>query len=177
MLDYIVGIDPDCERSGIAIVDIDGRELMEAGTLDFFSLMEKLRNFRLWTDSMHKHFAVIIEGGWLNKGNWHLGSHIFGMKNFMSLSKAAEIGRATGRNHQTGMLIEQMCEHMGLEHETVKPLKKCWQGKDGKITAEELKAITGYHARTNQDARDAALLAWYHAGLPIRVKPRDTSSL
>lgn len=48
-----------------------------------------------------------------------------------------------------------------------------WQGKDGKITAEELQHITGYDRRTNQDARDAALLAWVYGGLPLKMcKPK-----
>lgn len=43
--------------------------------------------------------------------------------------------------------------------------------KDGKITHEELAYFTGIMGRTNTEMRDAALLAWNHAGLPIRVKP------
>lgn len=170
---YIIGIDPDCERSGVAIVDVESRSLMDVGTLDFFGLYDKFKSFKLWTSSMQKNFHVIIEGGWLNKGNWHLGSHVFGSKNFMSLAKSCEIGRGVGRNHQTGMLIEEMCRYCGISYDVVKPLKKCWHGNDGKITAEELTAFTGWHARTSQDARDAALLAWVHAGLPIRITPHE----
>lgn len=43
-------------------------------------------------------------------------------------------------------------------------------GKDGKITHEELASFTGVKERTNQEGRDAALLAWTYAGLPIRMK-------
>lgn len=49
-------------------------------------------------------------------------------------------------------------------------LRKGWKGKDGKITHDELASFTGLMGRTNQDVRDAALLAWAFAGLPIRVK-------
>ena len=45
------------------------------------------------------------------------------------------------------------------------------KGKDRKITAEELKAFTGVTGRTNQEGRDAALLAWEYAGLPIKMRP------
>ena len=53
----------------------------------------------------------------------------------------------------------------------MKPLKKCWRGTGGKITQEELEYMTGkLDRRVSQDARDAALMAWWFAGLPIKVK-------
>ena len=42
-----------------------------------------------------------------------------------------------------------------------------WKGKDGKITHDELAAFTGIMGRTNQEGRDAALLAWTWAGFPL----------
>lgn len=75
-------------------------------------------------------------------------------------------------NHQTGILTEQMCEAMGIPCRVVKPLRKCWKGDGGKITHAELQNIVGVTCklpRTNQDQRDACLLAWVHAGLPIRI--------
>jgi hypothetical protein len=52
-----------------------------------------------------------------------------------------------------------------------------WKGRDGKITHEELQHLaiitdkTNHITnKTNQEARDAALLAWEYAGLPIRIK-------
>jgi hypothetical protein len=66
-----------------------------------------------------------------------------------------------------------MAEHYGLHVTLRRPLTKCWHGKDRKITQAELEAITGTAGRTNQEMRDAALLAWVEAGLPIRVKPKS----
>jgi len=63
-----------------------------------------------------------------------------------------------------------MCKHYGIEVIEHFPLRKIWKGKDGKITQEELASFTGLKGRTNQDARDAALLAWSFANLPIRLK-------
>ena len=107
---------------------------------------------------------VVIEAGWLNKSNWHLHRGF-------SIAKAAEVGRATGRNHQTGILIAEMCDYLGVPYVLRKPLRKVWQGKDGKITAKELSVFTGLRGRTNQEGRDAALLAWCEAGLPIKISP------
>ena len=44
-----------------------------------------------------------------------------------------------------------------------------WQGKDGKITQQEIASFTGITGRNNQEERDAALLAWVYAGLPIKI--------
>ena len=41
------------------------------------------------------------------------------------------------------------------------PLKKVWKGTGGKITqAEILRIIPGFPKRSNQEVRDAALIAW-----------------
>jgi hypothetical protein len=54
-------------------------------------------------------------------------------------------------------------------------LKKCWKGKDGKITQDEIAYFVSAGEkmpRMNQDQRDALLLAWVCAGYPVRVKPQ-----
>ena len=64
-----------------------------------------------------------------------------------------------------------MAKHIGFEVEEVKPLKKLWKGRDGKITQEELENIIGpLNVRLSQDSRDAALLAWWYAGLPVKMR-------
>ncbi|WGU68242.1 hypothetical protein QIU18_00410 [Capnocytophaga canimorsus] len=62
-----------------------------------------------------------------------------------------------------------MCKHYGLEVQEIRPLKKMWKGKDGKITHEELASFTGITGKTNQDMRDSALISWCFANLPIRI--------
>jgi hypothetical protein len=63
-----------------------------------------------------------------------------------------------------------------MPHEEIKPLNlrikghNIWNGKDGKITHEELAAFTGLKGRTNQEERDAALIAWNYAGFPLTKK-------
>lgn len=79
-----------------------------------------------------KKIKVVIEGGWLNKSNWHV------LNRFMTAVKAAAIGRSTGMNHQTGILIVECCKHYNIPCEIIKPLKKCWKGKDGKSRRTKL---------------------------------------
>lgn len=152
MARYVIGIDPDCERSGYGVVNVETREVVDAGACDFPTLFDVMDVWR-----RGEKVSVYIEGGWLNNGNWHLLGR-------MTAARAAAIGRSVGRNHQTGMLIEQMARRMGYDVHVVKPLRKCWRGKDGKITDKELQAVTSYAKRCNQDARDAVLLAWVYAG-------------
>ena len=158
MARYVIGIDPDCERSGYGVVNVETREVVDAGACDFPTLFDVMDVWR-----RGDKVSVYIEGGWLNNGNWHLLGR-------MTAARAAAIGRSVGRNHQTGMLIEQMARRQGYDVRVVKPLRKQWRGKDGKITAKELQAVTSYAKRCNQDARDAVLLAWVYAGLPVRAR-------
>lgn len=158
--DVFVGIDPDCDKSGVAVVYRSTRDVTVCKER-FFEISDHLERLQEHNGKV----IVVVEGGWLNQGNWHIGNYR------TSPAKAAAIGRYVGMNHQTGILITQMCEKLQIPYEVVKPLPKRWAGADGKITAEELKYFTGYDKRTNQDERDAILLAWNYAGLPIRVKP------
>ena len=161
-----IGIDPDNQESGVGIVYKDTRQV-QAYKMDFPRLISFLR---LANESTER-IDVIIEGGWLNKSNWHV------LGRFMSTRKAAAIGRSAGMNHQTGILIQQMCESIGIHPTVVKPLKKCWKGKDGKITQDEAKYFMGNDIpRMNQDQRDALLLAWVYAGLPVKVAPKKPTT-
>ena len=162
--DRIIGIDPDAVKSGFARLDVKER-IVRYRTLEFPSLIEHLKREYRRADLMQQNIIVIIEGGWLNSGNWHLPT-------VCSKYKAAAQGRSVGMNHQTGILIAEMCKYLGIPFEVVKPLQKIWKGKDRKITHEELEAITGIAGRTNQEERDAALLAWWYAGLPIKINNR-----
>lgn len=155
----IVGIDPDSVESGVGIVGCRTRDV-EVCKQTFPKLIGKLCD---WADEYKDRLLVVVEGGWLNKSNWH-NKTAFGNR------VAAEIGRRTGMNHQTGILVKQMCEAMSINCVVVKPLRKCWRGEDGKITQKELCAVTGKELpRMSQDERDAVLLAWVQARLPIRA--------
>lgn len=160
----IIGIDPDSEKSGFSVLCPELRLYANICSLSFPALMKELQTWKQAAEYEDAELHVYIEGGWLNKSNWHLTTG-----KYTSLAKAAEIGRCTGRNHQTGILIGEMCEALGIAYTIIKPLKKMWKSKDGKITAQEFKSVTGYTGRTNQDSRDAALIAWVCAGLPIRI--------
>lgn len=149
MVRLIIGIDPDVEKNGVATVDKQTNE-MQISTLAFPQLIEYLKD-----KSKDCTILVLIEAGWLNHSNWHLSPKI-------TIQKAAQIGNATGRNHETGRKIAEMCEYYKIPYKLIKPLKKIWRGTDGKISAAEFSRITGCSSRTNQEMRDAGLIAWFY---------------
>lgn len=157
--DNIIAIDPDVSRSGVAFLK-PATGLLEVSNLTFPQVIDYLQQAN-WNKGAET-LIVLIEASWLIQGNWHLSS-------WERRQRAASKGYDVGRNHETGRKIVEMCRHLGVEVLEHAPLRKCWRGKDGKITHEELASFTGITGRTNQDARDAALLAWVFSGLPIRV--------
>jgi len=160
--DMIIGIDPDSVKSGVACVDVKTRRA-ECLALDFADVMEYFEYVKDNQTTQGFRYLVVVEAGWLNDNNWHL-------RRGDNLQLAAAKGKALGRCEQTGRLILEMAERIGLECVARKPLRKCWKGKDRKITHDEIKEITGIQGRTNQEGRDALLLAWVEANLPIKVK-------
>lgn len=160
--DNVIGIDPDSERSGVAYVEVSSRKL-EVSMLHFPQLIDYLGWVKRQCEQAQQSLMVFIEAGWLNHGNWHTSRTD-------SVFVAAKKGLGVGRNQQTGILIAEMCEAQGVPHTLIKPLTKCWKGKDRKITQAELEQFTGpIKGRINQEGRDAALIAWHYAGLPIKV--------
>lgn len=159
----IIAVDPDVERSGVAALDVRTRHI-ELFTFPFPVLVEYLRDTRESDKITGFKTLVIVEAGWLNKPNWHLTAKD-------SARIAAAKGNSTGRNHETGRKIAEMARHYGFHVEEVKPLRKCWRGKDGKITHDELalqlsrRGITGLEKTSCQDARDAAWLAVVYSNL------------
>ena len=158
--DVIIGIDPDKEKSGIGILNMSTRKL-ELTNMSFPVLLDNLQAWKKDEADNNRKVIVIVEAGWMNaKSCFHKAQ-----------GKSAEkIAKDVGANHETGRKIIEMCEHYGIEVIAQAPLRKCWRGKDGKITHDELAYFTGITGRENQDARDAGLLAWNYAGMPIRTK-------
>lgn len=160
--DVVIGIDPDVDESGVAFLIVESR-ILEVYRLTFAYLLDYLQEIGDVLMREGKNFVVVVEAGWLNKAHWHVGKG-------GSAARSAAIGNHTGRNHEVGRKIVEMCRHYGIEVVEQPPLRKMWKGKDGKITHEELQHFTGITGKTNQETRDAALLAWEYAGLPIRIK-------
>lgn len=176
----IIGIDPDVEASGLGIVNLTGRKVITnysshplpelVTTLAFLTSDQRRSQSladKILSDKIIPEVSVYIEAGWLNQGNWHVNPSD-------NKKIAAAKGRQAGRNHQLGLDLCALLEHQGIQHQLVRPLQKCWKGKDRKITHAELDAIVRWvnreglpRKRSNQEERDALLIAWVQSGLPI----------
>lgn len=156
----IIAIDPDVKKSGVAFLEIATRKL-EITNLNFPQLLDYIEHVIKQSQETKLPFIVIVEAGWHNaKSNFHGGKG----------AAAQRIAKNVGANHQIGKTIIEWCNHKGIEVIEQRPLRKIWKGQGGKITHQELSSFTNIIGRTNQDARDAALLAWNYAGLPIKIK-------
>lgn len=133
----IIGIDPDIDKSGIAV--LHETKQIEYSTLNFVDAIGFIR--------MNKPVikCVYLEAGWLNKkSSWH------GAKN---MSVAARVGKNVGENHATGKLLKQCIEAEGVKVIEVQP-------KGSKLNAEQFERLTKIKTRTNQETRDAIMLVW-----------------
>lgn len=161
--DIIIAIDPDVDQSGVARLDVTQRKSW-ADTLPFPMLVEYVR-------TVHRQNAgkvtVVVEASWHKTHNWHLSR-------YDKIGTAARKGYDEGRNHEAGRKLVEMLQYYGIEVEEQPPLRKIWQGPDRKITHTEITAITKWDKkRSNQEERDAMLLAWNRSGLPIIIRKHE----
>jgi len=166
-LHYIIGIDPDVKKNGVAVVEKETR-LLECAALTFADTLDYLHWVAKRSAEAEASVKVYIEAGWMNRTNWHLTK-------WDNRGQVVAKGVSQGRNEQVSRLLGEMCEAYGMQWQFIKPLHKVWSGKDRKITHDELCAVTGLvYGRTNQEMRDAALIAWVSAGLPVRISRKHT---
>ena len=163
--DIVIGIDPDIDKSGYVVVDAKSGKVTTATTWEIAKLYGVLAADKEYCTRVGLKLLVVVEAAYLGSHhNWHLGGR------YVSPAAAAAIGYDTGRNHEVGRSIVEFCRYMEIDVIPQKPLRKCWKGKDGKITHEEITKITKWDkARSNQEVRDALLLAWTHTKLPMKL--------
>ena len=101
----VVGIDPDVDKSGVATLDTKTRQMI-ATDLPFPFLVDFLRD--LGDDNEDESIVVVVEASWLISYNWHT-------KNGDNRRVSAAKGNSTGRNHETGRKIVEMCKHYDLD--------------------------------------------------------------
>lgn len=162
-VDCIIGIDPDCEKSGLAIY-LPNVEKILTCCLPFAELIDQVLG---WVENYN--VECVVEAGWKNQSNWHIGNNC-------NKRQAAAIGNAVGRNHETGRKIVEMLRHYGVYVVEQPPYIKTWGGQDRKITHKEVvhilenNGIQYLFKQTNQEVRDAILLALLQANKPLTIK-------
>ena len=150
----IVGLDPDSEATGYAVLDTELRQLSLA-RLGFPELLECMR--------LHQGQPVlyVLEDVFSVTTNWHV-------KRGQSIATVAKIGYDLGRCAQTGRMIQQLAQSLNLSLIVQHPLSKRWRTPTGKVSHQQLLGELQRHrvtlsaSRSSQDERDAALLALHH---------------
>lgn len=162
-LHHVIGIDPDVEANGVCHLDVTTKEVRTLA-LTFPKLLDKLLDMQAMSLRTGEPLVVVVEAGWHIKHNWHVGRGGRAQRN-------SAIGADMGRNHEVGRKIVEMCKHWGIEVVEQYPLRKVWKGKDRKITHEEIVSFIPIKGkRSCQEVRDAALISWHFANLPIVIR-------
>ena len=165
---YVIGIDPDIVKNGVACIERNHRSL-ETAYLTFPETLEWVKyKYTDWEQKYRENapnsFIVYVEAGWLNKGNWHVTESRNG--HFSPSAWAAAVGKSDGECSAVSKKLIECFEYYNIPVSPIKPLRKCWKGRDRKITHEELlKELDIYKVqhklgkRTNQEIRDSVLLS------------------
>ena len=142
--DIFIGIDPDVEKSGVAVFDRKTKKI-ELSNLKFFAVFD----FLIFLKTVAKKedpelkILIIIEKGELNKA-------IFKAKTAQNKSVSAKIGVNVGKNFETTNKLIEMAEYLGIKYEIFIPNKFT-----PKFNSSYAKNVYGIIERTNQDMRDA----------------------
>lgn len=151
---YIVGIDPDTEKSGLAIYDCQEKTWLEKKTYASLALETIVKNLPA-ADT-----RVYVEAGWHNKGLHKKYSEnppkdwtIWPLAN--KLAWMFERGCDVGENFRTGKHFVERFRAFGFEVIEYKPTT-------GKWDAETLAHVTGITERTNPEVRDAIKIVFFN---------------
>ena len=134
-IDIIIAIDPDVEKNGVAYLNCENKNL-EISTLSFPELLDYLRYVQRCAETTQKHLVVVVEAGYMNKGNWHLNPKD-------TKAAAAAKGNHAGRNHETARKIVEMCKHWQMEVKEVKPLENAGREKTERLPMKSLPGLLG----------------------------------
>jgi hypothetical protein len=140
-----VGIDPDIVKSGIAV--LEGGKLTSLHALPFAEIPDFLLSLggQICVQVKIENPGA-IKTMWSNAGKGGLR---------VQMSIAQDVGRVMA----VAELLRQVLEHAGYQVKMVKPLSG--PVKKAKDDAEFFNRLTGWTGRSNQDKRDAALIALY----------------
>ncbi|MCF0070256.1 hypothetical protein LZD49_07220 [Dyadobacter sp. CY261] len=153
---HIIGIDPDLDRSGVAIWNADTKVWELAKAISNENLIDEILAV-----SRPSCSVILMEAGWLNKkANFR--------KTTGRVSQA--ISKKVGQNHASGQILMKMLQKEGFEVQEIKPLVKGILKKDGKWTHSGKKFIvenTGITSKMNDEVRDALFIVMISNKRPL----------
>ncbi len=139
----VVGIDPDLDKNGVAVLK-DGL-LAELKGLKFTALQAFIK--------AHPDAVYVLEDVELNKPTFNRN-----LNDKANLKVAQNVGMVKG----VARLIAEFLEEQDCRYTKTRPL--IGHLKHAKKDAAYFNRLTGWEGKSNQDTRDAALLAIYGVG-------------
>ena len=76
-----------------------------------------------------------------------------------SKAAAAKMARNVGQVDAWCILITEICAELGIPAHGISPA-----GKGAKLDAKQFASVTGWMGKSNEHARDAAMVAWKYRG-------------
>lgn len=73
--DIIVGIDPDVDKSGYAVLKCDERKVTTLDALNFFQLQSYLTDLADRAQNLEMSMVVVVEASWKIQANWHVNQY------------------------------------------------------------------------------------------------------
>ena len=140
----IIGIDPDLVKSGVAITQ--AQQIISLDAMSFFQLIQFIEE--------HKHQACFhLEDVEHDKA-------VYRRPGVKSAAVERSIAQKVGQVKAIGRLLKQYLIDTGADFKLIKPLKGVTK-RNAKKNAEYFNRLTGWAGKSNEDKRDAALLALY----------------
>jgi len=140
--EYVVGIDPDCKKSGIAI--FQKGQLIGLKNITLIEFIDYCKN-------IGKDVTFVIEDG-------NLISGLYSRNKFGNASLQHKISERVGANKQRATDLIEIAKTYGVRVVTQKPRKGNWADK--KQTFEK---ITGWNKQSNPETRSAAFFGYMFA--------------
>lgn len=143
----VIGIDPDLVKSGVA-VSFNG-SLSQLYALSFPELLEFAK------DKHAEHgnrVEFIVEEVEADKTTYQRAG--------MNQNKMRKIAQNVGQVKGVKRVLVECLQHEGIPVRLVKPLKGAYK-KKAKTDAKFFNQLTGWSGSSNEDNRDAALLALF----------------
>ena len=141
----IIGIDPDLRKNGVAF--IKNGKVKDLANLSMIDLVEMIVNTECFEDPL-----FVLEDVEAIK------TTVFKQKRKGGISDL-RTSENIGKVKAVKILIKEALDHYGCDYKEVKPLRG--DVKKAKKDAKYFNLITGWNKSSNQDNRDAALLALF----------------
>jgi len=145
-LKILIGIDTGVHTGfAVAIYSGNGGELEQVESLSITQAMEKIQD-RINSDGKDNIFLYIEDA---RKRTW------FGGMDARQAKSGAGVREGVGSVKRDAQIWEDWCTEQGIHFKMIHPAANATKKK-----AEDFKRMTGWTGRTNEHARDAAMLVF-----------------